>query len=92
MALESISNAVDVEEEIFELLKRRGPLCASQIAVWLGLSPRKISAALKKLVGDGVIEPRPDHDRSIPYDDESEMPWGLVRPLWIQKLKTVRNS
>lgn len=84
--MQPVSNAVDVETEIFELLKRRGPLCASQIVVRLSLPPKMIDAALKKLEADGIIERRPDRDRSIPYDKESEMPWGLVRPRWVHKL------
>lgn len=89
--MQSVSNAVDVvEAEIFELLKRRGPMCASQIVVRLSLPPREIDEALKKLETDGIIERRPDRDRSIPYD-ESETPWGLVRPRWVHKLFTKRS-
>jgi DNA-binding transcriptional ArsR family regulator len=90
MAMQPVANAVDVEAEIFELLKRRGPLCASQIVVRLSLPPKEIDKALKKLEADGIIERRPDRDRSIPYD-ESETPWGLVRPRWVHKLFTKRS-
>lgn len=80
----SAISAIDSGEEVFDLLKRRGPLCASQIAVEVGLSLRHLEPVLQRLQTDGVIEPRPDRDRSLPYD-ESEKPWGLTRPSWLRK-------
>lgn len=70
---------VALEEAVFELLKRRGPLCSSQIAVELGVPLREIDKALKDLQARGVIEPRPDRDKTVHYD-KTEIPWGLVRP------------
>jgi predicted ArsR family transcriptional regulator len=80
----SAARAVDTGEEIFNLLKRRGPLCASQIAVEVGVSLRNLEPVLHRLQTDGVIELRPDRDRSLPYD-ESEKPWGLIRPSWLRR-------
>lgn len=87
MPIADLASSVDVGEEIFNLLKRLGPLCASQIAVEIGLSLKKIKPILEQLRAEGVIEPRPDRDRSMPYD-ESEIPWGLSRPSrpsWLRK-------
>ena len=75
---------VSVGEEIFNLLKRRGPLCASQVAVEVGRSLKNVTLALEELRQEGLVEPRPDRDRSMPYD-ESETPWGLSRPSWLRK-------
>jgi predicted ArsR family transcriptional regulator len=72
------------KEEIFDLLKRRGPLCASQIAVEMGLSLRGVTTAMEEMRAEGFVEPRPDRDRSMPYD-QYDTPWGLVRPSWLRK-------
>ncbi len=73
-----------ISEEVFNLLKRRGPLCASQIAVEVGRSLRNVTATLDELRQEGVIEPRPDRDRSVP-SGEYETPWGLAWPSWFRK-------
>jgi predicted ArsR family transcriptional regulator len=83
MSLETLT-PVSIQEDIFNLLKRRGPLCASQIAVDLGRSLRKIREFLEEMKAEGVVELRPDRDRSMPYD-ENETPWGLKRPSWLRK-------
>jgi len=70
---------VVTEDRIFELLKRSGPLCMSQIAVDLGLPFKKVKSALEGLSQEGLVERRPDKDREIEYD-EQEVPWGLSRP------------
>jgi hypothetical protein len=80
----SLSNSLDLGDEVFNLLKKLGPLCASQIAVEVGVSLKNLEPVLHRLQTDGVIEPRPDRDRSLPYD-ESEKPWGLTRPSWLRR-------
>jgi predicted ArsR family transcriptional regulator len=75
----ALSESVDLGEEVFNLLKRRGPLCASQIAVEIGISLKNLELVLDQLHAEGAIEPRPDHDRSL-LSDKSEEPWGLPRP------------
>jgi len=88
MATETLSPPkTNVTEEIFNLLKRRGPLCASQIAVEMGRSLRGVTTALEEMRAEGLVEPRPDRDRTMPYD-QYETPWGLVRPSWLRKKKS----
>jgi len=72
-----------MNEEVFNLLKRRGPLCASQIAVEVGWSLKNVKVALNELRQEGVVEPRPDRDRSVLYG-QSEVPWGLAWPSWFR--------
>ena len=80
----SISYAADVQSEIFELLKRSGPLCASQIAVKLGRPLKSVRPVLDELRTAGLVEPRPDRDPEINYD-EDEKPWGLSRPRFARR-------
>jgi len=80
------ANAVDVDERVFNLLKRQGPLCASQIAVEVGLSLKRLEPTLDRLRSAGVIELRPDRDRSL-SPDEAETPWGLARPALLRKTR-----
>jgi len=75
--------AVDLAEDVFNLLKRRGPLCASQIAVELGQSLRSVGEALHSLKTEQLIEPRPDSNLSFQQEDET--PWGLARPSWFRR-------
>ena len=75
--------AVELTEDVFNLLKRRGPLCASQIAVELGQSLRSVAEALHSLKDARIIEPRPDSN--ILFQQEEETPWGLARPSWLKR-------
>lgn len=79
MISRSLSESADLGEEVFNLLKRRGPLCASQLSVEIGVSLKKLEPIFELLHSEGSIEPRPDHDRSLLYE-KSEEPWGLPRP------------
>ncbi len=85
MAIDMLSpSKIDVRGKVFDLLKRRGPLCASQIAVELGRSLKGVTADLNEMRAEGSVEPRPDRGRSMPQD-EFETPWGLVRPSWLRR-------
>jgi Mn-dependent DtxR family transcriptional regulator len=84
MASEPLVSSTNVGEEIFNILKRRGPLCASQVAVEVGRSLKNVTTALEELRNEGLVEPRPDRDGSVPYD-KYETPWGLSRPAWLRK-------
>ena len=63
----------DLPERVFELLKRRGPLCQSQLSARLFTGARDIQTTLEQLEKIGVVEPRPD-----PKLRRVEMPWGLA--------------
>ena len=84
LAPEPLADA-SMGEEIFNLLKRRGPLCASQIAVEIGRSLKNVTATLEGLRQEGVVQPRPDRDRSM-LADEYETTWGLAWPSWFRKV------
>lgn len=64
-------------DRVFELLKRRGPLCQSQISAYLLTGTRHVDQALEELKRMGVVEPRPDHDPTL---RDIEKPWGLSKP------------
>lgn len=72
-------NSVEIRDHVFSLLKSRGPLCASQISVEMGLPLKGVRTALKDLQAEGLVAPRPDRDKSVTYS-EIEMPWGVSRP------------
>lgn len=76
--------AIDAKEEVFNLLKQRGPLCISQMVVELGLPPRLVVSALQSLKDVGLVELRPDRNQSLNGDDT---PWGLSRPSWFWQRK-----
>jgi hypothetical protein len=63
-------------EDVFELLKRRGPLCASQISVELLASVKSIESILSELRDAGVVEQRPDRNESMVQE---EVPWAITR-------------
>lgn len=67
-------------DDIFELLKRKGPLCASQISVELLLPLRRVIKGLIELQKEGLVELRPDRD-DTKNGDEELTPWGLSRRL-----------
>ena len=73
--------ARELLEEIFDLLKRRGPLCVSQISVELLLPPKKVKDGLNNLKKRGLVALRPDRDAALNNDDDLK-PWGLTRKLW----------
>jgi hypothetical protein len=62
--------------DIFELLKRKGPLCPSQISVELLVPLREVTAALRLLHERRAIEPRHDNRLTQDFDDDCS-PWGL---------------
>lgn len=68
-----------VAEDVFELLKRRGALCTSQLSVELLQSPRIIRNALEELAELDLVEHRPDRDDNL-NQIEDEIPWGIRRP------------
>ena len=61
-------------EEIFEVLKRKGPQCQSQLSAELLVGAKEIEAALKELKESGAVETRPEHRA---YLRDVEQPWGL---------------
>ncbi|MFN2455710.1 MAG: winged helix-turn-helix domain-containing protein [Pyrinomonadaceae bacterium] len=76
----TVNKAEEISDEIFELLKRRGPLCISQISVELLLPPRKVQESLKALKETGLIDLRPDRNET--QNNNADLtPWGLARNL-----------
>ena len=75
-----ISPSGGLLDKIFDILKRKGPLCSSQISVELLLPITKVEAGLKKLEEEGIVELRPDRNDSINRNSELT-PWGLSRGL-----------
>ena len=65
-----------IPDQVFDLLKRRGPLCQSQLSAELMVGARKIDAVLRQLETEGVVEPRPDRHQV----NQIEQPWGLPKP------------
>jgi len=84
MVTSMVVTSAKTEDQIFELLKRTGPLCMSQIAVDLGISLKSVRVALDALNRERLVEPRPDKDRKLAYD-EQEVPWGLSRPAFANR-------
>lgn len=77
---ESTSNAAGpFTEDVFELLKRHGALCASQLSVELLTSPRTVHKALAELKRLDVVEQRRDRDEGL-NQPEDEIPWAIRRP------------
>ena len=69
-----------IADEIFGLLKRKGPLCASQISVELLVPLRAVTAALRLLRDQHVVEPRRGGALRKDFDEECA-PWGLRKSL-----------
>ena len=70
-----MKNAIaDTADLIFELLKRRGPLCQSQLSTELLVSTHRIEKALRDLEKDDLVEVRPEHRA---YLKAAELPWGI---------------
>ncbi len=63
-----------VSDEVFDILKKRGPLSPAQIGVELGRPVEKVRDALKELESERLVEERPDRMQEL------ETPWGLPRP------------
>ena len=61
-------------EDIFDILKRRGPQCQSQLSAELLIGAKEIEIALNELKGKGAVEVRPEH---LPWLREVEQPWGV---------------
>ena len=72
-----VLNSAEVEEQIYDLLKRKGPLCASQIVVDLNFSLRQVVDGLNSLKDMGLVERRAGHDKDV--EDEVQLPWRLTR-------------
>jgi predicted transcriptional regulator len=83
-SLDTVANSDDILDGIFDLLKRKGPLCASQISVELFLPVRKVMSGLVELEREGIVELRPDRDETKNIDEELT-PWGLSRSLTRKK-------
>ena len=66
-------------DEVFNLLKRLGPLCASQLSAEVGVKVSVIERELLRLVELGLVEQRADKDTTREYS-EPEKPWGIRRP------------
>ena len=64
-------------KQVFTLLKRKGPLCSSQIGFELGLPIRYVVTALNDLEKDSVVQQRPDRDEALRDVDDTQIPWGL---------------
>lgn len=65
-----------LEKKIFDLLRRKGPLCPCQISVELLTPAGFVMISLRKLRDFNLIDVRPDRDKYRDYG-ESETPWGL---------------
>lgn len=72
-----LNQSESLPEQVFEVLKRRGPQCQSQLSARLLVGTPKIAAALRELERMGVAEHRPEHDKAL---REAEIPWGLSIP------------
>ena len=70
----------NLAKEVFELLRRRGPLSSSQISVELCINLTQVMEVLCELRDEGLVEIRPDRDVSREYS-EMETPWGVSRGL-----------
>ena len=66
-------------DSIFELLKRKGPLCASQISVDLVLPLREVVSGLTALIEEGLVERRANE--SANNVDDVTLPYGVTRKL-----------
>ncbi len=67
----------DVAQEVFRLLRQKGPLAPVQISSDLLIPLNEVHSALVTLRDQGIVEPRPDRDRSREYSDDL-MAWGLA--------------
>ena len=74
--------------EVFNLLKRRGPLCPCQISVELFMSPRDVINALGELFTCRLASPRPDRNKKFSFD-ESEKAWGLSLSIDIKEKQNI---
>lgn len=63
-------------EEVFNLLKQKGPLCPCQISVELFMPSTTVMDTLRKLRELGLVEVRPDRNEARDYG-EFETAWGL---------------
>jgi len=72
-----VRNSAEVEERIYDLLKRKGPLCASQISVDLLLPLREVNGGLQRLEGLGAVELKLEPDTAV--KDRIQAPWRLAR-------------
>jgi predicted transcriptional regulator len=72
------ANPAWAADRIFDLLKRKGPLCASQISVELLVPLRDVTAALRQLRDRREVEPRRVDVLSKEFDEECA-PWGLAK-------------
>ena len=68
----------ELANDVFTLLKLRGPLCSSQLAADIGVSIKRIEAELRNLKEREIVERIPDRDNSRKFSD-NEVPWGLRR-------------
>jgi Mn-dependent DtxR family transcriptional regulator len=84
MPTQEVLNSTEVEEQIYDLLKRKGPLCASQIVADLDLSLGQVVTGLKKLENMGHVELKIGHDKDV--ENKTQLPWRIVR-----KVKTVEG-
>ena len=69
-------NQNNLAEQIFEILRTRGPQCQSQLSAGLLIGTREIQETLKKLKALGLAEPLDEGSRG----DQTEAPWGLAIP------------
>ena len=81
MMTDKTSLACDVSEdlvdEVFKLLRKKGPLSRTQISVDLLIPYKKVETALQTLRVRGVVEQRSDYDKSSQFEP-STSPWGLA--------------
>ncbi|MFN7928932.1 MAG: helix-turn-helix domain-containing protein [Blastocatellia bacterium] len=67
------------DKKVFQLLRQRGPLCASQLSVELVVPLKEINLSLDELEKKHLVERRSDRDTKRHYTQEEE-PWGLATP------------
>lgn len=65
-----------VADEVFDLLKERGPLSPSQISAVLVIPIREVFRILKILREELIVEQRPDRTEEL-NADRQHIPWGL---------------
>ena len=70
------NSTVELADRVFEILKRRGPMCESQLSAELVVGLKSIATSLEQLEREGIVERRPDHDQAI----DTETAWGLRKP------------
>ena len=76
--IEKIQVENEVEDSVFNVLRKQGVLCPSQITVHAGYSIKQIKKALTALLNEKLIEERPDLGEAQ-EGSVHEMAYGISR-------------